>query len=298
MKDYTRPLVSIVIPYYNKGPEIPQTLASISRAMERHPSARAYTEVIIVDDGSSADQADVLNSALQRGSLKVQVIKQPNGGVSSARNTGIKAAMGEYLYFLDADDHLLKDFFLAVSADIEAWPIAQACWVPLLINGRLLSTGMAGEHQMDDGLLLSLLNNRCLHLSCVLFKKSAVEGTWFDERFKSAEDLLYIAMALRGVSVAFTDRPYAIYNYDGKFHKADSSGYAEFLQLAGLEEPLKNTVRAIYNERKYLHNRFFKAGFDVDRSAIRMSVKLFGLLGSHKLYQSIQAFRFRLQRTR
>src|SRR6185437_8746702 len=86
------PLVSAIIPAYNAE-------KFVHRAIE---SALAQThhllEVIVVDDGSTDE------TAKSAGEFPVTVIRQNNGGPASARNTGAKAARGEWLAFLDHDD--------------------------------------------------------------------------------------------------------------------------------------------------------------------------------------------------
>jgi len=94
------PLVSILIPSYNAEPWIAETLTS----------ALAQTwvniEIIVVDDGSTDH---TLAAARKFASTRVQVISQPNGGASAARNRALKAAQGNYIQYLDADDLLEPD---------------------------------------------------------------------------------------------------------------------------------------------------------------------------------------------
>ncbi|MFN0134090.1 MAG: glycosyltransferase family 2 protein, partial [Phycisphaerales bacterium] len=93
-----RPLVSVVIPYYNMGAYLPQTLAS----------ARAQTyrniEIVLVDDGSTDAASVALLATL---GSDVRIVRKPNGGLSSARNAGITAARGDWVVPLDADDLLM-----------------------------------------------------------------------------------------------------------------------------------------------------------------------------------------------
>ena len=94
------PLVSVVVPAYNAERTIGASLASIA--------AQTVTEleVIVVDDGSTDDTVRVAQAA---GSRDLRVICQANAGHAAARNTGICAARGRYVAFLDADDLWLPD---------------------------------------------------------------------------------------------------------------------------------------------------------------------------------------------
>lgn len=93
-------LISIVIPAYNAA-------AWLRRAVE---SALRFSdvplEVVVVDDGST-DDTPRLCRELAFGSERVRVVTQSNGGLSSARNTGVDHAAGTHLLFLDADDELI-----------------------------------------------------------------------------------------------------------------------------------------------------------------------------------------------
>src|SRR5437588_9421301 len=90
------PLVSIVIPAYNIAPYISETLATVF--------AQTFTgfEVIIVNDGSP--DTEEFEHAIQPHRERVCYLKQENRGASAARNTGLRAARGELIAFLDADD--------------------------------------------------------------------------------------------------------------------------------------------------------------------------------------------------
>lgn len=86
--------VSVVIPLWNAAPFIGETLDSV--ASQTHVAH----EVIVVDDGSTDGGARVA----ERHALRPRVLTKPNGGPASARNAGIRAATGELVALLDADD--------------------------------------------------------------------------------------------------------------------------------------------------------------------------------------------------
>lgn len=87
-------MVSVIIPTYNRASTLRRTVDS-ALAQTYQP-----LEVIVVDDGSTDGTLEVLRSYGDR----IHAITQPNGGPSAARNTGAKAANGEWLAFLDSDD--------------------------------------------------------------------------------------------------------------------------------------------------------------------------------------------------
>lgn len=90
--------ISIVIPVYNVAAELPSCVESVLPQMDDG------AELIIVDDGSTDGSDRICDEYAE--APGVTVIHKPNGGLSSARNTGIDAATGDYLLFLDGDDYL------------------------------------------------------------------------------------------------------------------------------------------------------------------------------------------------
>lgn len=95
------PLVSMIVPVYNKRDYLRTCVDSLC--------AQTYTnlEIILVDDGST-DGSGELCDAYARRDPRIRVTHQVNGGVSSARNTGLDTARGDYIYFSDADDRVLE----------------------------------------------------------------------------------------------------------------------------------------------------------------------------------------------
>ncbi len=95
------PKVSVIIPTYNHAHYLPYTIQSVL--------AQTFTqwEAIIVDDGSTDNPAAVVTRFADP---RIRYIHQENQGLSAARNTGIRAAQGEYLAFLDADDEWAPEF--------------------------------------------------------------------------------------------------------------------------------------------------------------------------------------------
>ncbi len=95
----SEPLVSVVINVYNGEPYLAEAIDSVlGQTYENR-------ELIVVDDGSTDATADVAG----RYGDALRYVRQENGGIGSARNTGIELAQGEYFAFLDADDRFVGD---------------------------------------------------------------------------------------------------------------------------------------------------------------------------------------------
>lgn len=93
------PVVSVVIPTYNRADLLPSALDSV--LAQTHP----HLEVLVVDDGSTDDTLRVLEGYGER----IAVVRQDNAGPSAARNHGIRKTTGAFVAFLDSDDVWLPD---------------------------------------------------------------------------------------------------------------------------------------------------------------------------------------------
>jgi glycosyltransferase involved in cell wall biosynthesis len=100
------PLVSVVIPTYNRAPQTISAVASV--LAQTYP----HFEVIVVDDGSTDASREAIRKFISQGangSHQILFLSQPNQGASIARNSGIAKARGEYIAFLDSDDVWLPE---------------------------------------------------------------------------------------------------------------------------------------------------------------------------------------------
>ncbi|MBQ6750234.1 MAG: glycosyltransferase [Bacteroidaceae bacterium] len=91
-------MFSIIIPLYNKSTTIQKSISSV--LLQKN----ADFEVVVIDDGSTDDSREKVH---QMKDDRIKYFYKQNGGVSSARNEGIKKSIGDWLLFLDADDELL-----------------------------------------------------------------------------------------------------------------------------------------------------------------------------------------------
>lgn len=102
---------SFIVPVYNVEKYLEQCVSSILRQ-----DCRDY-EVILVDDGST-DASGALCDKLAAASNQIRVIHQKNGGLSEARNTGIRNAQGEYVLFVDSDDYIADGILAKINDTI------------------------------------------------------------------------------------------------------------------------------------------------------------------------------------
>lgn len=97
-----QPLISIIMPVYNTEAYLDMAIQSILEQTQED------FELIIVNDGST-DGSPAIVSKWQRQDHRIQIVAQDNQGLSAARNTGLRHAVGEFIYFMDSDDYLRPD---------------------------------------------------------------------------------------------------------------------------------------------------------------------------------------------
>lgn len=122
-------LLSIIVPCYNSAAYMEKCLDSLLVDQKR-------VEVIIVDDGSKDATLEIASRYQQQFPETVKVISQPNGGHGQAVNTGLQAAIGEYVKVVDSDDWLAKRAYLKVLDQLETF-IKEEQNVDLLLTNYL-----------------------------------------------------------------------------------------------------------------------------------------------------------------
>ncbi|MBA5794034.1 glycosyltransferase [Flavobacterium sp. xlx-214] len=111
LKENKIPLLSIIIPIYNVEKYLVKCVSSVLDQNYQN------IEVILVDDGSPDNCSQICDDFAKKDN-RIKVIHKENGGLSDARNVGIRAATGEYLMFLDSDDYWEGDIHLGNIAAI------------------------------------------------------------------------------------------------------------------------------------------------------------------------------------
>ena len=127
------PLITVIVPVYNKEKYVTQLINSIKA--QRY---RGY-ECFLIDDGSTDDSGLICDMLTEQDS-QFTVIHIQNGGVSHARNTALEMAVGEYITFVDSDDEIPEDYLQRISDDIRLYApdmvIGRIKWVSEIKNSR------------------------------------------------------------------------------------------------------------------------------------------------------------------
>ena len=97
-----QPIISVIVPIYNRASFLPVCIESIIT------QSYVYLDIILVDDGSTDNSLNICRNYEQR-DKRIRVFHIPNSGVSTARNTGIQYAKGDFIQFVDSDDTIKQD---------------------------------------------------------------------------------------------------------------------------------------------------------------------------------------------
>jgi glycosyltransferase involved in cell wall biosynthesis len=179
-KKSIKPLVSVIIPTYNRGWILGEAIESALAQDFRD------FELIVVDDGSKDNTLEILATY----GRKITVLRQTNKGVSAARNRGIAAAAGQLIAFLDSDDIWLPE---KLSRQVEYFSLnpnalisqTQEIWVR---NGIRVNPGK--RHRKYAGMIFERSLELCLvSPSAVMIKRTLFDAVGlFDENLPACED--------------------------------------------------------------------------------------------------------------
>ena len=180
MKGKSVPSVSVIIPTCNRAAMVSKAIDSVL--------AQEFDgfELIVVDDGSSDGTDRVLSDYGDR----IAVLRQPNRGVSAARNRGIRAASGGLIAFLDSDDLWLPGKLARQAAFFESRPAAlinqtEEIWIR---NGRRVNPKK--RHRKRSGDIFAASLELCLvSPSAVMLRRALLDEVGlFDEELPACED--------------------------------------------------------------------------------------------------------------
>lgn len=245
---------------YNKETSISHTIECVL--------AQTYRdfELVIVDDGSTDNSAAIVETFKDP---RIRLIRQPNGGVSVARNTGIKEAKGEYVAFLDADDEWLKEHLDNLVQLIKLFPDNKAYATNYYneLKGVRKNTVL---NKIPFNTESGVLNNyfevcSCSHppvwSSAVCVERNLMlDIGGFPVGIRSGEDLLTWARIAVRTDWVYSMKPTAIYILgDGHDYSKKPTRRQDSVDpvCAGLKELLKSD----YNRKKELAHfigRFYK----------------------------------------
>lgn len=200
--------VSVVVPIYNVGKFLKRSIESIKKQTLKD------IQIILVNDGSTDNSLSICKDYQEKDD-RIEVIDKPNGGVSSARNAGIKVAKGEYIGFVDSDDWIepemyknMYDQIIMENSDICICNYVEEIngkSVPNLLN--LKQEVLEGQEILDE-IITNMISNSTLNSSApqpimgsacrLIIKKNLFDqyNLMFQSDITLMEDLIFCIQAL------------------------------------------------------------------------------------------------------
>jgi glycosyltransferase involved in cell wall biosynthesis len=204
------PMVDVIIPAYNAAKYLPVAIESVV--------AQTFEDwrILLVDDGSTDNTAEVVAPFIERLGPKLKYIKQPNGGLPAARNSAIRNSSAEFLALLDADDIWLPDRLMESLKSFEGRPqvgLSYGFNSRIDAEGTIIDT-FSPKHKYAEGRIAPYIYMRRVQLPCptITFRRRCVDEVgMFDETLRATEDRdLWLRIAFK-YEVALVPKVIALY---------------------------------------------------------------------------------------
>lgn len=275
-----RPTVSIVVPTYNAGTWLAETVGSVlCQSFEDY-------ELIVVDDGSTDDTLSVLRKSLEGSGARVLVQQQSrNGGVSAARNCGADLSSGRFLLFLDADDVLTPDALLEhVKVLNDGADVSCAQW-DFVWRGGGEALLQVPKQKSVPVCVLDVLAGWWVPTGALLLRREVVDAAnksfgGFRHELNIGEDVHYLACLQHlGARFVSTNRLGIHYRYSPRSVSRSASKLKKNLsslwifdywlkQLGAVPELLGLRREALLQTQKHLDFELMLSGFHEQKRAV------------------------------
>ena len=237
-------LVSIIMPVYNTRDYLSEAVGSV--ISQTDPD----WELLIIDDGST-DGSGTLCDLFAETDERIRVFHKENGGVSSARNEGLKNVRGAYVSFLDSDDYLSPDYIKTMREMTGLSGLPACCGFVEATDGNKEAPCRPMPEKTvntDDFLHEALIGNLSLPVcacSWIFPAKAAVKNA-FDESIRFGEDTLYTCRLLSAFDKVFYD-PLPLYYYRIE-REGNTATEKSFMKYSSRYEALKK-IRSVFDGR-------------------------------------------------
>ena len=255
MKEKT--LISIIVPFYNSGKLIGNSINSIKKQKEKN------FEVIFINDGSKDNSKEILKELLENCNFIYRIIDKENEGVSVARNVGIKEAKGDYVLFLDADDIIHEDLIKDINQKLKMVTMPDIVyWGYDIINPKGKPLRKYEDHYMyieKNGSLIKeyMLKNLWIGIGSALYNKSFLNANniYFPKGVARAEDIVFTFNAfLKAKFIACIKKvlSYYFYHKNSATHKSSIKSLHTIKAMYLIESLLQNGTE----EKEIFRNKF------------------------------------------
>ena len=275
------PTTSIIIPCYNAQDFLDETLEGLENQTRRD------FEVVCINDGSKDNTLSVLRTWQKKGTLDIQIVDKENGGVSAARNDGLKAARGKYVVFLDADDAYHEEFVERLIGSMEQ---TNADTVYCRLDKKYENVMAAGRKQTEPILQKQkeAMDNLLYRMGefgfcCYAYRREVLEQQqiWFDCDTKFGEDREFNWKYLsRCKNAVFVDRPLYWYRMNVQSVTRAQASWRKTDLLGAVKR-----IEAYLLEQKCVYSKEFNSYMYA--RAMWAVAKTFAVGGDQELFQRL-----------
>lgn len=266
---------SVIIPAYNAEKTIKRCIESITL------QNRADVEIIIINDGST-DETDSICKALRTEHENIIYITKENGGVSSARNSGLSVATGEYVMFVDSDDYVDNNCFDTIDKYVKSNADFYQFGFSIVANRLIketrefsecnVNTSSEKEAFVSDGIVTRSINSPCAKI----FKQKIIneQNLRFCEDLSVGEDLTFVFSFLL-LADRFERLSDKIYFADTGNEESLSRKYRENLseQLLGVYDGMVKALNKSKTESKLINRSlawlFYRNAYSVVNDLVK-----------------------------
>ena len=228
------PLVSVIIPTYRRAHLVVRAVASVLR------QTQGDLEVLVVDDSSPDDTAAVVRAIAD---TRVRYLRHDvNKGLPAVRNTGIRAARGRYIAFLDDDDEWRED---KLEKQLKLLPEYDAVLCMGIADGYPLRVHNGSRITLDD------LRRGSFNPSSLLARAEVLRDVLFDESLRQGEDWDAFIRIGQYYSIGWVPEPLLIYNEGGHDRMTNEKKH-----LRGPD--LEKRTAVLYKHRLFFGERWFQ----------------------------------------
>lgn len=200
----TAPSFSVIIPAYQAAEFVGEAIDSVLQ--QTHPP----DEIIVCDDGSTDD----LEGSIAPYTGRLTLIHKEHGGLASARNAGTRAASGDFVAFLDADNTYLPEYLEAVRELAVLRPDLDIVTTDayLELDGQIYGRYYRGKARfVADDQRRGIMHQHFIFGNAVLRRESLLAVGGYDESVVSEDTDCFVRMILGGSRVGLVDEPLCIY---------------------------------------------------------------------------------------
>ncbi len=276
-------MISVVIPVYNVEECIENCLHSILKQKYKD------YEVILVNDGTKDKSIEAARKVLDGSDVRWKVINKENGGLASARNTGLRESEGEYVVFIDSDDMIGEDFLEVLSGLLKDNCDFSFCNFRFVKTNEIINDSEDKVREFDRDDLINAFLKRTIGfvVPSMLFKRSFLldNDLFFDEkiRFSEYQPFIWNVIMHSKKSVYTYRRMYCYFVRETSIMNSSS-----YRKVSDSHEEFKNEINGIfesYPDYKRIRDLIIPRW---QLGALYTSARIMNKDDYHKLYEQME----------